>query len=248
MLRIIPLECGRMSADKAQMMIGGEGEVILPVSSWLVDHPAGRLVFDTGLHPDLQTDTSRIGRSAEMFGIDFALGEELSGRLVEAEVDPADVDLMVFSHLHFDHCGGTALVPDARVLVQRTEWEVAHKEKLVAAGVYNPDDFDLGHEVQLLEGEHDVFGDGRVICVPTPGHTAGHQSLRVQLDSGPVVLTADCIYFEDQLQLMTTPPFGHDTEQQLASMKKLAAMADRGDRLIFGHDVAQWEALPKELT
>ncbi|MFL3020832.1 MAG: MBL fold metallo-hydrolase [Candidatus Poriferisodalaceae bacterium] len=91
----------------------------------------------------------------------------------------AGVNNIIFSHLHFDHCGGTSLIPNARIIVQNAEWDSAHHPKLIEHEVYNPADFDLGHDVLKIDGTHDVFGDGSVMCIPTPGHTAGHQSLRV---------------------------------------------------------------------
>jgi N-acyl homoserine lactone hydrolase len=245
-LRVVPLECGWLGSDLSGLLEGGDGRVRLPIPSWLVLHPRGTLVFDTGLHRQLQSDTSRIGSLERVFAVDFAPGQELSARLEQAGVDPAAVDLAVFSHLHFDHCGGTELVPEARLVVQRSEWEAAHHPKLIAHDVYNPDDFDLGHDVQLVDGEHDVFGDGSVVCLPTPGHTVGHQSLRVGLDSGPVVLTGDCVYFRRQLDEMRTPPFGADLDQQRASMRGLARLERDGCRLLFGHDAEQWATLPAE--
>ena len=243
-LRLVPLECGWLESDVSGLMEGGTGRARLPIPSWLVQHQRGTLLFDTGMHRDLQHDTSRIGGLANVFAVDFAPGQEVSARLQERDVDPAEVDVVVYSHLHFDHCGGTELVPDARLVVQRAEWEAAHHPKLIAHNVYNPDDFDLGHDVELIDGEHDVFGDGSVICLPTPGHTAGHQSLLVRLDSGPVVLTADCIYFREQLDGLRTPPFGADTEEQRRSMRRLADLEANGHRLLFGHDREQWETLP----
>jgi len=84
------------------------------------------------------------------------------------------------------------------------------------------------------------------VCIPTPGHTKGHQSVRVELDSGPVVLTADCIYFRSMLDEMRVPTFGYRHELQLESMRMLAGLERDGARLLFGHDVTQLESLPHE--
>ena len=107
-------------------------------------------------------------------------------------------------------------------------------------GIYNPDDFDLGHDIKQVQGQYDIFGDGSVQCIPTPGHTAGHQSLKVELDSGPVVLTSDCAYWQLMLDEMLLPPHGYDREQQKRSMQSLSKLQAQGCRLIFGHDAAQW--------
>lgn len=249
-LRLIPLECGRLTSDRGSVVEGAAGKATLPIPSWLVVHPTGRsLVFDTGLHADLQTDTSRIGSMNAMFDVHFSPGEEVAARLEAAEVDPASVEMMVFSHLHFDHCGGTALIPNARIVVQSAEWKAAHIPKLIEHDVYNPDDFELGHDVLQIEGEHDVFGDGSVLCIPTPGHTAGHQSLRVNLESGPVVLTGDCVYWQQVLDEMLLPPFGFDRDLQLESMRHLRSLRDdHGCTLLYGHDADQWESLPKDAS
>lgn len=243
-IRLVPLSCGWLGSDLAGLVEAMVGRTRLPIGSWLVQHPRGSVLFDTGMHTDLQQDSDRIGPLAAQFDVEYSPGEEVSARLEQAGVAPSDLDLVVLSHLHFDHAGGTALVPDARLLVQRAEWEAGHHPRLVEHRVYNPDDFDVGHDVDLLDGEHDVFGDGSVVCLPTPGHTAGHQSLRVGLDSGPVVLTGDCIYLRSQLDDFRTPPFGHDVEEQRRSMRRLAALQDQGCRLLFGHDAEQWATLP----
>ncbi len=243
-MRIVPLEIGRLSSSDALVGGDGSGSAALPIPSWLIEHPDGLLLFDTGLHVELQHSTDRLGRSAATFDPDFPAGEELSARLAQHGVRPSDITHMIFSHLHFDHCGGTAEIPDARIVVQQSEWESGHIPKLIEYSVYNPDDFDLGHDRQLIDGEHDVFADGLVRCLPTPGHTKGHQSLMVELASGPVILTGDCIYTEPMLDNMAVPSFGYDTELQKDSMRALASMRDDGCRLLFGHDEHQFRALP----
>ncbi len=247
-MRIVPLEIGRLEAS-ARTLTQQEGRITLPVPSWLVEHNGQTALFDTGQHADLQHSKDRLGPLAPHFNPDLPADETLTARLEAAHIDPASIDVMVFSHLHFDHSGGTAEIPNARIVVQRSEWEAGHQANLVERGEYFPDEFDMGHDLELIDGEHDVFGDGRVRCLPTPGHTPGHQSLRVELDSGPVVLTGDCIYLEWMLEQMALPAFSYDTEQQLASMRLLQEHRDQhGCRLLFGHDAAQFAALPAELS
>ena len=107
--------------------------------------------------------------------------------------------------------------------------------------VYNALDFDCGHDRQLLDGEHDLFGDGRAVLIPTPGHTIGHQSLRLRLDDGrEVVLCGDACYLRQALDDLAVPPFGHDVDVQRTSMLALRALEAAGAQLVFGHDPAQW--------
>lgn len=245
-MRLIPLEIGRLESS-LKFLTGLDGTAILPIPSWLIEHRNGLVLFDTGLHVELQTRTDRLGRSAAAFTPHFHAGEELSARLAARNIRPGDISHIVFSHLHFDHAGGTAEIPDARVVVQASEWHAGHDQRLIDGDVYNPDDFDQGHDLELIEGSHDVFGDGRVVCVPTPGHTVGHQALRVELESGPVVLTGDCVYFEQMLDDMSVPRIGYDHDQQRASMRELVRLRDDDHcRLLFGHDQAQFGALPRD--
>ncbi len=245
-MRLVPLEIGRLNSARS-ILDGGEGMLPFPIPSWLIEHPDGLVLFDTGLHMDLQTSTDRIGSSAAFFDPDFHEGEELTARLEARSIRPSDITHMVFSHLHFDHAGGTVEIPDARIVLQEAEWAAAHEAKAIERGIYNPDDFDHGHDVQTIDGAHDLFGDGRVTCVPTPGHTRGHQSLRIELDSGPVVLTGDCVYFESMLDEMAVPTFGANTDLQKESMAELKRLRDEdGCMLLFGHDEAQFRALPSD--
>ena len=158
--------CGTVTGEFAHLMEGGDGDITVPIPVFLIEHPKGRALFDTGLHPDCQSDpAARLGpRLAGLFRIGFRPGEEVSARLEAIDRDPGKIDLIINSHFHFDHVGGNALIPNATMLVQRREWEAGMDPEMAARRGFNPRDFDLGHKLRLVDGEHDVFGDGSV-CV-----------------------------------------------------------------------------------
>jgi N-acyl homoserine lactone hydrolase len=239
-VRVRPLECGWLTSDFAGMVSGQTGKLRMPVAAFLVEHPRGRLVFDTGMHPDLILGTARLGSIAAMFAFEYGEEARLDARLAQVDIDAASVPFAAVSHLHFDHCGGLATVPNARLLVQRAEWDAAQKPKLVEARIFNPGDFDLGHDRALLDGEHDVFGDRSVRLVPTPGHTAGHQSLLIE---DRLLLVGDACYCRLALDGDALPAFGHDLVQQRRTFAWLRECEAAGIRLIFSHDPDQWRTL-----
>ena len=108
--------------------------------------------------------------------------------------------------------------------------------------MFNPDDFDLGHDRQMLDGEHDLFGDGSVVVVPTPGHTAGHQSLLIE---GRLLLTGDACYCRLALDLDAPPSFAHDVERQRRASPGCGSRRRPAIQLVFSHDADQWRDLPR---
>ena len=245
-MRLHALECGWLSADLHLFLTGASGRIRVPVPAYLIEHPRGLVLFDSGLHADARVDAEKkLGFLAKLFEVDFGAGEAIAERLEARGFDAGRVTYLVTSHLHFDHVGGHAQIPNARLVVQRREWEAGRTPELMQKNGYDPRDYDLGHEIEFADGELDLFGDGRIVCLPTYGHTAGHQSLRVRLDGGDIVLTADACYFRRTLEEMNLPPIVHDTEQMTESLRRLAALQAQGARLFFGHDPDLWATLPK---
>ncbi len=225
---------GWLETQANTLIEDGQGSIRIPVVSFLVEHARGRLVFDTGLHPGVRTDPrARLHGFADVFTTELAAGCAVDERIA-ALTDR--IDLVICSHLHFDHCGGNVLLGDVPIVVQRAEWEEAHGDRPRG---YLAGDFDTGQDIRLVAGEHDVFGDGSVVCIPTPGHTAGHQSLRVRTSEREVVLTADACYFRETLATSQLPPFAHDHAEQLRSLDVLRALEAAGAHLLFGHDATQ---------
>ena len=181
----------------------------------------------------------------KLFRVGFQPGEEVSARLEAIDRDPGKIDLVINSHFHFDHVGGNALIPNATMLVQRSEWDAGMDAETAARHGYNPRDFDLGHKLRLIDGEHDVFGDGSVVCLPTHGHTRGHQSLKVRTASGDIVIAADACYFCQTLRERRLPRYVADREGMLASLDRLEALERGGARLFFGHDPEFWKTVPQ---
>ena len=241
-LRLHAFTCGWLETGLGAFLEGEEGRIRVPVPAFAIEHPRGTVLFDSGLHVDTQRDPEeRLGWLAKVFQVEFAPGEEVAARLAALDLDAGRVDFLVTSHLHFDHTGGNAAVPNARWVVQQREWEAGREPEAIQANTYDPRDYDLGHDPLLVDGEHDLFGDDSVVCIPTYGHTPGHQSLRVRLPEGDVVLAADCCYLRRTLETLHLPPTLSDREAALASLLRLRALREAGAKIWFGHDPEQWE-------
>jgi N-acyl homoserine lactone hydrolase len=246
-LTVRAFTCGRLEGELGYLMEGGEGRAKLPIPAYLIEHPKGTMLFDTGMHPDCQHDPAgRLGeRLTRLFDFDYRPGEEISARLEAIGRDPAKIDLVVNSHFHFDHVGGNALIPNATMVVQRREWDAGMDPDIAAQRGFNPRDFDLGHKAKLIDGEYDVFGDGSVVCFPSYGHTPGHQSLRLRLAAGEIVLAADSCYFCRTLRERRLPRFAYDKEMMLAALDTLERFERGGARIFFGHDAEFWAGVPQ---
>jgi len=246
-LAVYAFTCGHLTGDFGRLMEGGEGRIRLPIPAYLIEHPKGAALFDTGMHPDCQHDpAARVGeRVAGLFEFDYQPGEDIAARLAAFGRDPAKIDLIINSHFHFDHVGGNALIPNATMVVQRREWDAGMDADAARRSGFDPRDFDLGHKLRLVDGEHDVFGDGSVVCLPTHGHTPGHQSLKLRLAAGDIVLAADSCYFCRTLRERRLPRFAHDHEAMHASLDRLATLEANGARIFFGHDPEFWQSVPQ---
>jgi len=245
-MRLYAFTCGWLTGDLSGFLAGEEGRLRVPVPCYLIDHPRGKVLFDSGLHPDTQTDPhSRLGVAARFFDVEFAPGEEVGARLTALGIDATDITYLVSSHLHFDHTGGNATIPNARLVVQRREWEAGQDDEMVRTNFYDPKDYRTGHDLLLVDGEHDLFGDGSVVCVPTFGHTPGHQSLRVRLTAGEVLLAADACYLKRTLDELHPPSVAHDTMELLASLRRLQQWSSTGTRIFYGHDPEFWATVPQ---
>ena len=245
-VRLYAMNCGWQTGPLGNFLAGESGRIRVPTPSYLVEHPRGRVLFDSGMHLDCQTDpAARLGVIARVYDVDSRPGDEVRARLATLDVDPGAVTYLVNSHLHYDHAGGNHQIPHARLVVQRREWDAGHTDDGIAANYYQPRDYDLGHDVLLVDGEHDLFGDGSVVCVPTYGHTPGHQSLRVRSERGTVVLAADACYLRRTLEHLHLPSIVHDPEAMRQSLGVLRALQAAGAQIFFGHDPEFWETVPQ---
>jgi N-acyl homoserine lactone hydrolase len=222
----------------------------VPIECFLIVHPRGRLLFDTGLHCDTMTNMlARYGpERAARFGVHSKPGDDVVSQLARLGLVPADIAWVANSHWHFDHCGGNAFFPEATILVQAREMQAARSPEVLAQGRYRPSapDFDHPLRYQAIDGEHDVFGDGTVILIPTYGHTPGHQSLLVRPGRDQrIVFTADACYTRENMDRDVLPTVLWDEAEMAHALRRLRELRDRqGARTIYGHDPEQWQTLP----
>jgi N-acyl homoserine lactone hydrolase len=167
----------------------------LTVRSYLVVHPKGTLLWDTGIDDEI---AKRAQGQRIVDPIVFRVPRTLRSQLAGLGVAPGEVDFLGLSHLHVDHVGNVGLFPAATVLLQRAEYEAGygpHPERLIEA--LAPDTYAALNrdQIQTVDGDQDLFGDRTVVLKSLPGHTPGHQGLLVRLrDSGPILLAGDIAY------------------------------------------------------
>ena len=252
-LRVYVLCGGLLELDLALMLPDRApgSRWTVPVPAFLVVHARGRLLFDTGVHRAAIADpVGRFGESrASRFGMRSRPGDDVVSQLALVGLRPDEVTWVANSHFHFDHCGGNEFFPRSTFLVQRREREAARDAAVLAEKRYTPSAQDFDHPLAYrpIDGEHDVFGDGTVVLIPTYGHTPGHQSLQVRTGKGgDLVLAADACYTRENMDRDLLPSVLWDAAEMARSLARLRDLRDRqGATIIFGHDPAQWRDLPR---
>jgi len=233
--RLYVLGCGQNTGkDQARWSPGvNEGKPIeFSDNCYLVRHARGLLLWDTGV-PDAVAGMPD-GMVVANGAIVYHRAKTLAAQLAEIGVKPADVTYVALSHTHGDHVGNVALFPASTILMQGAEYDWAMTQP--ARPAFAPD-----QKIQRLAGDHDVFGDGSVVVLSTPGHTPGHESLLVVLPTtGALVLSGDAAHFRDNWEQRRVPSMNVDREQTLASLQRIAdVLQERKARLWINHDKAQ---------
>ncbi len=233
MLKVEALNVGWVSGAAAVWRQGEDPEarIRFPVPAYVIETETERILVDTGLHPGACADGEAFYAGSPAMSV---CSLELE-RPVNEQVDPATITRIVLTHLHYDHAGGLSLLPASTpIVVQRREWEAGRDPAAIERNFFQPRDYvDDEREVILVDGDHDLLGDGSVELLLTPGHTPGHQSVRVGED---LVLGADVTHLASGLDDHRFPAFGDDHAEQRRSAERLRALRDAGARVIPGHD------------
>lgn len=245
-IKLYAMTCGWITMPAGFFLSGQTGNLAIPIPSYFIEHPKGTILFDTGLETALQSKdpdvlSNALGAFADLTTVQYHPGEEVSARLEKFGIDPKKINFIINSHLHFDHCGGNAAIPNARWILQKREWIAANNEENIAKKIYTPHQYDLGHDRIEVDDEYDIFQDGTLILIPTYGHTDGHQSLKVKLGDKTIVLTADACYLKHSLEKMALPDamVVSDPESMLKNYKLFKSLQEKGAKIIFGHDPTQ---------
>ncbi len=232
-VRLYVFDCGLIgAADISMFNLTNEETPVreLFVPCYLIEHPEGRLLWDAGLPLAMAGQ----GRIEEEGGVYMRYEKSLIDQLADMDLSPADIDLVAFSHMHYDHVGAANAFAGSKLLIQNTEYDAAFNE--VTNPVFQPDLYaDLKDSDRLiLEGDHDVFGDGSVMIISAPGHTPGHQVLLLRLaNSGNLVLSGDLYHFQMSRKLRRAPTFNTDAEETFRSMDKVEALIEAEDATLW---------------
>jgi glyoxylase-like metal-dependent hydrolase (beta-lactamase superfamily II) len=207
----------------------------LPILAWLIEHPEGLIVVDTGeTARAMQPDYFPRWHPYYRFAMRLAVRpeDEIGPRIRALGFDPRDVRWVVLTHMHTDHAGGLAHFPDSEILVTHEEWEYATGRRGRLRGYPNRRWPDWLHP-SLVSAPDALTAAGDVRMEPTPGHTPGHMSVLVETSGAPVILAGDTSY-DDRMILDGLSP---DAQTALATLAKLRALVDeRGAVYLPSHD------------
>jgi glyoxylase-like metal-dependent hydrolase (beta-lactamase superfamily II) len=233
------LNCGEgVAGDISRWSPGvNEGQSMDFVDNcYLIKHGSDWFLWDTGI-PDAVTQMPNGLVPADPKAVTWHRPQTLVAQLEMIGVQPSDVKAMAVSHTHPDHIGNVELFANTMLYVQKAEYEWP--------GADGKPRFNKTHPVTLLEGDRDVFGDGSVVILSTPGHTPGHQSLLVKLPkTGAVVLSGDAVHFKSNWDNRRVPAPNASKEQTVASMERIAEILETEHaQLWINHDKAQRDTL-----
>jgi glyoxylase-like metal-dependent hydrolase (beta-lactamase superfamily II) len=249
--KLYRLDCGHSLANDESVWTPGENVgVSIEFSStcWLIKHGSDWLLWDTGV-PESALNDPR-GWSTLPKLIVYHLDRSLTDQLAEIGMKPGDIGRVAISHTHGDHIGNMGLFPNSTIVMQRAEYNWIHSPD-------GPNDnvnqlmalarklLGTPKNLQLIDGDTDVFGDGSVTLVSTPGHTPGHQSLLVHLrKSGFIILSGDVAHLEENFKENIVPSLNTSKAESIASMDRVRRMiATYKAKFFINHDKSQTDTL-----
>jgi N-acyl homoserine lactone hydrolase len=249
--RLYRLDCGHSLANDESVWTPGENvgrDIEFSSTCWLIRHGKEWLLWDTGVPEAALNDPK--GWSTLPNLIVYHLDRSLTDQLVEIGLKPGDIGRIAISHAHGDHIGNMALFPNSTILIQQAEYNWIHSPN-------GPNDnvnqlmalartlLGKPKNLQLIDGDTDVFGDGSVALLFTPGHTPGHQSLLVHLkNSGFIMLSGDVVHLQGNFEKNIVPSLNTDKAQSIASMARVRQLiATYKATLFINHDKSQTDKL-----
>jgi glyoxylase-like metal-dependent hydrolase (beta-lactamase superfamily II) len=226
-------------------------DVTIPVSMWVIDHPKGLIVFDTGNNvavSDGQCKKHWVAGNCDFLKPNQKREDVIDAQLKKLGYSTDQVKAVITSHAHLDHIGNIKMFPKAIHVIQKKElYQAWWPEKFQReGGVFVVGDFDgpaRDFNYLELEGDYDLFGDGSVIVLSTPGHTLGHQSVKVKLAGGKtIVMAQDAIWMQENLDGYPAG-LNYSVKDYNHSITRLKTIRDfEGAQLYFGHDQDQYKA------
>ena len=249
--KLYVFDCGRIRLASVEAFNLKETDTdVREVSApcYVVDHPKGQLLWDAGLPSELAAVEGWVTRPD---GLSNTLSETLASQMARMDLgfDMSTLEYAAFSHIHWDHVGASNDIESGTWLVQQGDYDAAHAEGNMSVPAVQPELLTSikTRPTQVLDGDHDVFGDGAVRIIAAEGHTPGHQVLYVDLAAtGPVVLSGDLYHFQYSRANRVVPLFNVDAEQTLRSMEKVEALVtETGADFWLQHDASLFDSQQK---
>jgi len=218
--------------------------VTLSCNAYLIERAGEWILFDTGIEDAVANVSGGLVIAHNIRGI---VVRTIRDQLSDIGLVPADVGTVILSHAHFDHIGNAAMFAHATWYIQRREFDAMFGPDHLEHG-YDPSKFGELRQakVEQVDGDLDIFSDGSVQIISTPGHTPGHSSLLVRLAvAGPIILSGDIAHYRYNMENRCVPSFNFDTALSLESMERIDALAQKaGAQLWLNHDIVQTATLP----
>lgn len=244
-IKLYAIECGRIDVSNfAEFSDTGDYDnkfVQLIDPCFLIVHPKGTLLWDTGLPDSL----IKKPKTAGVYHLTKSVS--LEDNLKKINIKSGDIKYVSVSHSHFDHMGGLNQLVKSTWILQKAELNYAktHPNPFVvdASTLKN---WKIAHQV-IINGDYDVFGDGTVQILSTPGHTPGHQSLLLKLpQTGTVILSGDEFHQRSSFEPLRIPVFNTNRADTMASSDRVKTLVKNGNaRLVIQHDLHDFDGLPK---
>lgn len=221
-----------------------EDTIELPVISTLFRHAKGNVLFDTGCHPSVATDAqARWGGLARLMTPIAPPKTDVVTALARIGLKPEDIDIVVNSHLHPDHCGCNAFFTRATFLCHEAELAAASVPDAEKMG-YLRAEWDHPMRIDAIGASHDLFDDARLVTMHLPGHTPGLIGLRADLErDGTFLIVSDAVSLKRNLERDEVPLNAWNADQLLASYDIIRTQENAGATIICGHDDAQWQRM-----